>query len=89
MLELRWTILGVVLLLPACSYISKSASGSESYTLYRGIIIGSGERIHIATFDAKGDVGGNQGNCLRTAEILQKQQNAIEKYWCERGPYKP
>ena len=63
---------------------------SETYTLYRDSNLIPNTRQHFATFDVNGEqLGFNQLNCQATAELISKQPGLEQKFWCEKGPYRP
>ena len=44
------------------------------------------ERIHVATFDADGGFEANNTSCAAIIVLLE-QQDAMNRYWCEKGRY--
>lgn len=89
----------------ALSLTSCGDSATPTYTLYRNSELGTGDRIHWATFDAA-DKGApsvdalpyNQGNCEFAAQVLnanlrrlaaQKNAEPDVRFWCEQGRYRP
>lgn len=81
--KLKCAVIGTALFLSACS---ESSSG-ETYTLYRGSIVGN-MRVHMATFDAAEGNGYNQTNCQIAADLFARQPGVSVRYWCEKGKYR-
>lgn len=44
------------------------------------------ERIHVATFDVDGGFEANNTSCAAITVLLE-QQDAMNRYWCEKGRY--
>lgn len=80
---MRIACLTVVLLLAGCG-----EGAGATYTLYRSAILGSADRVHVATFDAKESSDYNQINCETTRGLYQSQPGVTVRYWCERGRYR-
>ena len=73
-------VAGTAFIMSAC------ADSGETYTLYRGSIVGN-MRIHIATFDTAEGNDYNQTNCQIAADLFEKQPGVSVRYWCELGKY--
>ena len=60
----------------------------DKYTLYRNSIVGN-LRIHVATFDAKGESKEyNRENCFTAQKLFENQPGILTRFWCEKGSYK-
>lgn len=68
--------------------INASCSSQNIYTLYRNSVFDSNERIHVGSFDADEKSSYNQENCFLAAELFQKQDGIMTKFWCEKGNFK-
>ena len=60
----------------------------DVYTLYRSSVVAGVERVHVATFDAKGRRDYNEGNCAIARDLFVAQPSVIVRYWCELGRYR-
>src|SRR5690348_5605189 len=78
-------------LLSACN-----SSNTQAYTLYRNspMLLGPTARLHVATFDAKGETEYNRDNCkvamqLFNADVAARPDKNHEGigFWCEPGEY--
>lgn len=77
------------LALGACS---PGVQDDAVYTLYRTSPVADQspelQRIHVATFDAKGGERYNRGNCDIARELFQAQPGIVVRYWCEKGRFR-
>lgn len=74
-------------LLSATPSIAADDSSDYVYTLYRTSPAGEA-RIHVATFDAKGEAPSyNKGNCEMVVRYMSKHAPA-GYYWCEPGRFR-
>lgn len=64
------------------------STASQTYTLYRSSIVGSIERVHVASFDATDGEKYNRENCQLAAELFQAQPGTETKFWCEKGRFR-
>jgi hypothetical protein len=60
----------------------------DTHTLYRSSVVLANARIHVATFDAKGDAAVNQENCDIARDVFAKQPGVTVRWWCEKGRFK-
>lgn len=79
----KLAVLASLLCLTACS---KTDDGT--YTLYRNSTLEPSMRIHFATFDAADGENYNQENCNLTKDLIDKTNNNITRFWCEKGLYR-
>jgi hypothetical protein len=80
-----WQIYFLILAL-LVGYHFYNESG-DAYTLYRFSL--GGDRVHVATFDAKNESGEyNALNCNLAASLFQNQPGVTMRYWCEKGRFK-
>lgn len=70
-------------------FLGSCSQDQGTYTLYRSSILGDGQRVHVATFNAKDGGNYNLENCTLAAELLGKQPSIETKFWCEKGAFKP
>ena len=87
-------VLGALISLTACSRSPNTA------TLYRNSSLGTGIRVHWATFDAhESDPNYNMSNCLMAARLLNANMTASATqsvqtrspgvgFWCEPGAFR-
>ena len=63
-------------------------SDAAVYTLYRSSPV-SGERVHVASFDAKQREAYNRENCDLAQRLYSQQPGVSVRYWCEKGRFRP
>lgn len=80
---LNITALTLAILLIGCS---KPSDGT--YTLYRNSVLDPSMRLHFATFDASDGEAYNQENCNLTKDLIDKVNNNVTRFWCEKGIYR-
>lgn len=71
------------LLAPACLLILAGCSDrqGETFYLFRNSIA-VGERVHVATFDAREGRSYNEENCILVRDLIQNQPDVRVVYWC-------
>lgn len=80
-------------LIVACS----TRTASPTYTLYRNSPVDPNARIHWASFDARDQGTGksNEENCRAVAALLNTKLGELagaaqpERFWCEKGRFRP
>lgn len=73
-------------LLSGCQFVGGLDS---SYTLYRDSPLDAAMRVHIASFDTSEGEPYNRENCMLAADLFQRQEGVITRFWCEKGRYRP
>ena len=61
---------------------------TEVYTLYRNSTLDISMRLHVATFDGTDGKDYNAENCWVAADLFQRQDGVLTKFWCELGRFK-
>lgn len=75
----------------ALGTLAAACGGSSPvYTLYRTEnAVGDSARVHVATFDARGEGDSyNREGCERARELFQIQPSNRARYWCEAGRFR-
>lgn len=58
----------------------------DVWTLYRTHLFDDSARVHVATFDNRGEGSAyNSDNCESAAELFQQQPGVTVRYWCRQG----
>lgn len=79
------------LLLAMGGLLIAAGSDAETFTLYRSSAVIENARVHVATFDAEGelpDAQYNRTNCELAANLFQHQPGVETRFWCEKGTYR-
>jgi hypothetical protein len=76
------------LLLATLPTVANAQTDAEVYTLYRNSVLDSSMRIHVASFDTTDGADYNSENCNVAADLFQRQEGVITRYWCEQGHYR-
>ena len=83
--RMKGVAVALIALLAACS-----GELDDAYTLYRNSTLAP-MRIHMATFDVRGEASGhNRANCEMIVKFMNQQSGVPSGYyWCEPGPFRP
>lgn len=81
MVKTKYLFLPIVLILAASCNVNQDA-----YTLYKINPESASERVEVKVFSTESTSDGNLAACHKYRnEIISKDPEAPEKYWCEKG----